>query len=374
MTHIIVSLGVFLACFILSTALTRACMRVAVATGFLDHPRGRKDHPRPTPLLGGVAIFLALAGCVYLPAVVAAVFQDEIVRAFPALGEYLSGAVKRLAWVHVIFAVGLAMVVTGLVDDRRGMNPYVKLFFQILAGAAMYVAGIRITLFVPSALFSFAVTTFWFVLLINSFNLLDNMDGLSSGIAMVVAIMMFFISHFFGNFLAAALSAAVAGALLGFLVHNFHPAKIFMGDAGSLFLGYMIAVIMTLTTYYQPAGQPSYVSYAVPIIVLMVPLYDTFSVIVLRLLRGQSIMQGDRNHFSHRLLRLGMSVRYAALFLYFITFTTGISALFLFWVNTRGAVLVFIQVVCLFGIIVILEYYAGSSAGGGPQSGGERKE
>jgi UDP-GlcNAc:undecaprenyl-phosphate/decaprenyl-phosphate GlcNAc-1-phosphate transferase len=374
MTHIIVSLGVFLACFVLSTALTRVCMRLAVATDFLDHPRGRKDHPRPTPLLGGVAIFLALAACVYIPAVMAAVFQNDIVRAFPSLGGYVSGAVKRLAWMHVIFGVGLAMVATGLVDDRRGMNPYLKLCLQILAGAAMYFGGIRITLFVPSAIFSFVVTTFWFVLLINSFNLLDNMDGLSSGIGMVVAIMMFFISHFFENYLVAALSAAVAGALLGFLVHNFHPAKIFMGDAGSLFLGYMIAVIMTLTTYYEPASHPSYVSYAVPLIVLMVPFYDTFSVIVVRLLRGQSIMQGDRNHFSHRLLRLGMGVRYVALFLYFITFTTGISALFLFWVNAKGAVLVFIQVVCLFGIIVILEYYAGSSAGSGTQNGGERKE
>ena len=184
------------------------------------------------------------------------------------------------------------------------------------------------------------------------------MDGLSAGIGIVVTLMMFFISHFFGNFLMSALCAGAAGALLGFLFFNFHPAKIFMGDAGALFLGFLVAVIMVMTTYYQSDGYEKYVSYLIPLIVLMVPLYDTFSVIVVRLLRGQSIMQGDRNHFSHRLVDLGMGVKYAVLFLYFITFTTGISSLFLFWVGLTGAVLVIVQVTCLFGIIVILEYFA----------------
>ena len=121
---------------------------------------------------------------------------------------------------------------------------------------------------------------------------------------------------------------------------------------------------MTLTTYHRSSAVAPYVAYLVPMIVLMVPLYDTFSVIVVRLFRGQSIMQGDRNHFSHRLVRLGMGVKYAVTFLYFITLTTGISALFLLWVDMTGAILVLVQAACLFGIIIILEYFAGCSVNG----------
>ncbi|MBN1522694.1 MAG: undecaprenyl/decaprenyl-phosphate alpha-N-acetylglucosaminyl 1-phosphate transferase [Candidatus Aureabacteria bacterium] len=358
MEHVLVSLSIFFACFILALVFTRFCLIAARKLAFLDHPKGRKNHAAPVPLLGGAGIYLSLFAGVYLPVIVLSLWPDVLVQKFPFLENYMAGALKKLPLLHVVFLTGLGLLITGLIDDKRGMNPYVKLFLQVLAGSIMYLFGVRITLFVKSEVFSYAVTTFWFVLLINSFNLLDNMDGLSAGIGMIVSIMMFFISHFFGNFLMASLSAATAGALLGFLVFNFHPARIFMGDAGALFLGFMMAVIMILTTYYQPNGYPRYVAYLVPLIVLMVPLYDTFSVIVVRLIKGESIMKGDRNHFSHRLVRLGMGVRYAALFLYFITFTTGISALFLFWVGLTGAVLVMIQVFCLFGIIVILEYYA----------------
>ncbi len=360
MDFIHVRIAVFLFTFCLSLIFTRFCISIAHKTDFLDHPRGRKSHAKPIPLLGGVSIYLSLLMTVYVPVICFYFFGDFIINAFPSIEDFINGALSRINQLNIIFAVGLGILITGLIDDKKGMNPYLKLFIQITAGSIMYFSGIKITLFVNSEIFSFAATTFWFVLLINSFNLLDNMDGLSAGIGLIVIIIIFFISHLFGNYLVSGLCAAAAGALLGFLIFNFYPARIFMGDAGALLLGYIIGVIMVLTTYHKSADYPRYISSLVPLIVLMVPLYDTFSVVVVRLLKGQSIMVGDLNHFSHRLSRLGMGVKYAVIFLYFITFTTGISAIFLFWVNLTGAILVLVQVACLFGIIVILEYYASS--------------
>jgi UDP-GlcNAc:undecaprenyl-phosphate/decaprenyl-phosphate GlcNAc-1-phosphate transferase len=356
MNFAIVNLAIFCCAFLLSLILTYACIGIAVRTGFLDHPTGRKNHPHPTPLLGGAAILLAVFATVYIPVLLFYFKGDALIAKASLLSGYVYSS-KRLSSLGVIFAVAFGLMVTGLIDDKKGMNPVVKLLVQVAAGSIMYFFNFRVTLFIHSDVISYVMTTFWFVLMINSFNLLDNMDGLSAGIAFVISTLMFFVSCFFGNILVASFCVAIAGALGGFLVFNSHPARIFMGDAGSMVIGFLVAAVMVLTTYYK-SEYPRYVSYLVPLIIVMVPVYDTFSVMVIRQLRGQPIMKGDRNHFSHRLARMGMGVRNAVFFLYFITFTTGISAIFLFWVGLTGAVLVLLQVLCVFGIVVILEYYA----------------
>ena len=232
MGEILISFTAFSLTLVSAIILTHFCIKAALKLDFLDYPRGRKNHVSPTPLLGGVAIYLALFSGIYCPVVISTIWPDILMDKFSFSSQIITGAIKKLPLLNVIFFTGLGLLIIGLIDDKKGMNPYLKLFFQILAGSIMYFFGIKITLFVKNEIFSYIATTFWFVLLINSFNLLDNMDGLSAGIAMVITILMFFISHFFNNFLMSFFCAAIAGALLGFLVFNFYKL---LGIADSAF-------------------------------------------------------------------------------------------------------------------------------------------
>ncbi len=200
-----------------------------------------------------------------------------------------------------------------------------------------------------------AVTVFWIVAITNAFNFLDNMDGLAAGVAAIVAASFLAASARMGQLFVPAWLCLILGSLCGFLLYNFPPAKVFMGDAGSLVVGYLLAVMSCLTTYVRP-GETFYAyGVFVPLVLMAVPLYDMASVITLRLRDRSNPMVGDRRHFSHRLIRRGMSVRKAALTIYLCTAATAISATLLARVDTVGAVLVFSQTVIILAVLALLE-------------------
>lgn len=342
---------------VLSLVFTPLAIRVARRLDFVDHPGGHKSHADATPYGGGSAIFLAgwLPAIIAL-ALVAATSGDWIVQiAGEWIRPYLGGLRSRAVPTLVILAGGVALHVLGLIDDLRPVGALPKLAVMTIVGLVVsLVGGVRIAEFLGPAA-SVILTTLWIVTITNAFNFLDNMDGLSAGVASICTAFLVICGVMAGQVLAPGLACIFLGALLGFLVFNFPPARIFMGDAGSLLVGYMIAVIAVLTSYYRSgADQPPY-ALAMPLIVLAIPLYDCASVVTIRLREGRNPMQGDRRHFSHRLVDHGLSRRSAVLTIYLATAATGLGATLLPNAGLREAATVASFVIMVLLIVAILE-------------------
>lgn len=277
--------GAFSAALALAFGLTPLALRLAVRTGVLDHPGHYKQQESAVPYLGGLAIVCSFA---------IAVIAGALLRPLDTfLGE-----------VPLIIGCALALGVVGLIDDLRGLNPALRFVLEILAALALFYAGIRVELFPGVDILNGVVTVMWIVGVTNAFNLLDNMDGLSAGVAVIASLFFFGLAAVNGQVLVGALSVALAGCALGFLRHNFHPARIYMGDAGSLFLGFLLAVI---GIKLQFAG-PTQVTFLVPLLVLGVPIFDTVLVVATRLSHRINPFVGGRDHTSHRLVFVGIPV------------------------------------------------------------------
>jgi len=363
----------FCAACALSLVLTPLAMRIAERRGIVDSPGERKLQRRPVPLLGGAAICAAVVMPLLAGSALAflAASSPGTARLLPAqIGTYLGGALSVLPTLVVILLGGVMMFLLGLWDDVSDLKPRVKLLGQVLVALGLVLMDVRVTVFVPNDFFSAAVTVAWVVVITNAFNLLDNMDGLCAGVALIATAVFWSVSALRGNYFIAVLLAVFAGSLLGFLRYNAHPARVFMGDAGSLFIGYFLAVLTVLQTYYSPdSGGP--LAVLMPIVILAVPLYDTLSVIVIRTLHGESIFKADRRHFSHRLLALGMSQRGAVWFVCLVTLCTGLSALLLPRVGWGGGMLIVAQTILIVSVIAILEYFGGERRRNAGVRGGE---
>jgi UDP-GlcNAc:undecaprenyl-phosphate GlcNAc-1-phosphate transferase len=268
----------FLVPLVVALLLTPVAGRLAHRLGILDHPSEQKFHRDPTPYLGGVALAAGLV----------------------AIGVLTTGA---SAQVFVILLGGLVLGVWGLVDDWVTVRPSAKLLVQAAAGSALWFADIRAGLFGIEVL-DLALTVLWVVAVTNAVNLLDNMDGLAAGVSTVAALTFFGIAASRGDYLVASFALAVAGASLGFLRHNLPPAKIFLGDAGALMLGFLLAA---LGLKLDLVGENGFVRSAVPVLILGVPLFDTVLVIVDRLRGRRRVFRGGTDHSSHRLATLGLS-------------------------------------------------------------------
>ena len=345
------------AVLLLSAVLTLLARRVALRIGFVDHPGGHKSHRSPIPYAGGCAIFLAawvtlgaaLAAAVLLPQEWISSTFGETVRA------YVGGMRERAVQMLVILASGAALHVLGLLDDRRPLPAVPKLLAIIVVAVFVAQVGrVRIAEFAGVGV-SVAITTVWFVVIVNSFNFLDNMDGLSAGVACVCLAAFGVCGLMAGQVLVPALACVFLGAVGGFLIFNFPPARIFMGDAGSLVVGFMLATVSVLTTYYQSgAGAPPY-ALAMPLVVLAIPLYDFASVVAIRLLEGRNPMKGDQRHFSHRLVERGLSRRFAVLTIYLAAATTGLAATLLPGADLRETITTGVMVLMVLSVIAILE-------------------
>jgi UDP-GlcNAc:undecaprenyl-phosphate GlcNAc-1-phosphate transferase len=286
---------------LLSAVLTLAVRSFARRYGYVAKPKSDRWHKRPTAMLGGIAIFLATA-IIYL----------LTVTPTPASSAVLGGSA-------FLFLVGL-------IDDVVNIRPYQKLMGQLIGAGILILAGLKLPLTGYEVL-DIWLTVFWVVGITNAINLLDNMDGLAAGIAAIAAFSLAI------NFASSGLTnelllvAALIGALLGFLVFNFNPASVFMGDCGSMFIGFLLSGSVLLN---QAGGRSRGIVavLAVPVLVLFVPIFDTTFVTVLRKLWGRKASQGGRDHTSHRLVALGLSERSAVLMLYAFAIVSGALAIF----------------------------------------------
>jgi UDP-GlcNAc:undecaprenyl-phosphate/decaprenyl-phosphate GlcNAc-1-phosphate transferase len=286
------------AAFVLALVLAQLCKPLARRVDVVARPKADRWHREVVPLLGGVAI----AGAVLITAVVAPVRNQQLL---------------------VLLAGSGVLFVVGLLDDLRPFKPQTKFVLQILTATAMASLGLQLHL-TGYHFLDILLTLFWFVGITNAFNLLDNMDGLSAGIAAITAgfRLMFFLND--GDLQAAHIAACVVGACLGFLVHNFNPASIFMGDAGSLFLGFLVAGLSLAGTFPYSRSTVSVLLF--PVLILLVPIFDTTFVTIARTLAGRPVSQGGRDHTSHRLVASGLSERGAVLMLYGVAMVCGLVA------------------------------------------------
>ncbi|NLU19485.1 MAG: undecaprenyl/decaprenyl-phosphate alpha-N-acetylglucosaminyl 1-phosphate transferase [Phycisphaerae bacterium] len=355
------SLGLSL---LISLTLTPLVRRWALKRGFVDRPGAgtHKQHARAVPFGGGIAITLAvllpMVG-VLLGAMLLAGWGAErlpwLTEHLPLWPYWAGGVIRKAPEALAIIAGALVMHLMGIIDDHRPLSPWFKLIVQTAVALLIAAgAGIRSAEFL-GPIPSIVITTLWIVALTNAFNFMDNMDGLSAGVAALTATILAISAFQAGQVFVPCVLLLLAGAALGFLVYNFPPASVFMGDAGSLVIGFLLAVCTVLTTFKNVEQQVRPFGIVVPLLVFAVPLYDQASVIIRRLRLGVSPFRSDRRHFSHRLVKLGLSPTAAVLTIYLATLATALPAILVPSLSWGEAVLIFGQCVCVVVIIAILE-------------------
>lgn len=323
----------FFEAVIISLIMTPIVRKLAFKVGAIDIPKDdRRVHNKPMPLMGGVAIYIAI--------VVSALTLLPIDKSL----------------ISIIMG-GTIILISGIIDDLKGLSPKMKIVFQLSAGLVLILGDVKVDFITnpfssESALLylkwlSIPITLFWVVGITNTLNLIDGLDGLAAGVAMISSLSLMLVASKFGYGNIIILSAIVAGSCLGFLPYNFNPAKIFMGDTGALFLGFMLAAISIEGVMKSVAT----IAIIVPILILGVPIFDTTFAIFRRLLNGQSIMSADKGHLHHRLLNRGYSQRKTVLTLYGISGIFGLFAVLVAKYNSKQAV--YLSVVLFFITVVV---------------------
>ena len=350
--------GAFVIAFVISVVLVPIIKRAARKWDLVDHPGGRKRHAGAIPLGGGVALFLATVLPVLAAGILSAVWvaDPSLFRVPSHLHPDVQIAAGRLPLLLKVLAGGLAIALLGLWDDARGLRPSLKLVGQfIIAFGVALLPEVRVTLFISSAWVQIAITTVWIVLLVNCFNLLDNMDGQSGLVAFLTGAALLVVALQTDQYFIAGLLLALLGGVLGFLLFNFPPASIFMGDSGSMFVGYMLAVATTLAAFRTPRALNVFFPVVVPLVIFAIPLYDTISVLVIRMKDGRPLFGADRSHFSHRLMRLGMGDRMVLLTVGLTVMATSPGATIPYGSSTWRVVIPAIQALAVILVIVQLE-------------------
>ncbi|MBI3741380.1 MAG: undecaprenyl/decaprenyl-phosphate alpha-N-acetylglucosaminyl 1-phosphate transferase [Chloroflexi bacterium] len=291
---------IFITALVFALSATPLARQIALRIGLIDQPSARKFHTRPIPVLGGLAIYGAFVIALIL-------FADRFY--IPQLIGIIVGA----TWMSLL----------GIWDDRVGLHAAVKLIGQILSALILIATGVTVILF-QNIWLDTALALIWIVGVTNALNLVDNMDGLSGGIAAIAAAFFLLIAALNGQYLVSILAAALLGAALGFLLYNFNPASIFMGDAGALFLGFVLAAVGIKLRF---VNNTYVVTWMVPVLILGVPIFDTLLVVLSRLRRRAPIYRGGLDHLSHRLVARGLSPRVAVQWLYLASIALGAIAL-----------------------------------------------
>ena len=361
----------------ISLLATAGLVHLGRRLGALDVPGATGHHKvlRDVPNIGGVAIFLAIAGPMVAGLLATLLLPEAVGSWHPALAEHLPRLVESapLAWMVLLGMVVLHGL--GVVDDRRPLGPSIKILVQ-LAAAIPVVAlfDVRILTVLdgllplgswPSAM----LTVAWILVVVNAINYLDNMDGLAAGVCAIVGSILLAAALIGDQWFIASVLSLVVGAMLGFLPFNIHPARIFMGDGGSLVLGFLFAVLTARTTFYDPSepGGGSWYGVLMPLAVLAIPLYDLVLVTFLRVRQGRNPLVGDQQHFSHRIARRGLAPRRTVAIVWAATAATGIGAVVLGTLRPWQAVLVGVQVVLILLVIGLLEHAGRNSIPGSDQ-------
>lgn len=324
----------FVAVFI-SLLMTPLVRKFAIRIGAIDIPKDeRRVHNKPIPLIGGLAIYLGvvLSSLMFLP------INKSLIA---------------------IIVGGSIILLSGIIDDLKGLSPRGKIVFQLLAAFVLILGDVKVD-FITNPFssndsllylnwFSIPVTLFWVIGITNTLNLIDGLDGLAGGVAMISSISLMLVAAKFGYTDIIILSAITAGACLGFLKFNFNPASIFMGDTGALFLGFMLAAISIEGVMKSVAT----IAVIVPILILGVPIFDTTFAIFRRVLNGKSIAAADKGHLHHRLLNRGFSQKKTVLILYGISAVFGIIAVLVAKANSKQAIylsMILLVITILFAI------------------------
>ena len=302
-------IGLFFVASLAAFFATPWARRLARYLGALDIPSDRKIHSRITPRLGGVAVFFGFC----MPLITFYLIENRVTTIFldyetPTFALVLAGAM---------------MLALGIYDDCKGADARKKFTVQIIAATFLYFLGnFRIDILsnpfgdpIHLGYFSYPLSVLWMVMITNAINLLDGIDGLVAGVTAIIALALGVINVIYGNIFIAVLTFCLAGACLGFLPHNFAPARIFLGDSGSLFIGMTLAAISMYSLFKEKTAT----LLAVPLVLFGLPLFDTTSVVIGRMAGRKPLFQADKSHIHHRLLELGFETRQAAVFLYIVT-------------------------------------------------------
>jgi UDP-GlcNAc:undecaprenyl-phosphate GlcNAc-1-phosphate transferase len=324
-----VYVGSFLGALVISLVLVPLVRRLAISREVLDAPGAHKSHSTPVPYLGGVAMVVAFS----LAVVAGAVAKQDLSFSGGLVtfnrGLMLNRGASTLGELFLILGLGLGLSVMGLIDDLKGLNPFLRLVIEIAVACSVIAYGIQFTSPLPDGVDAI-ITVVWIVGITNALNLLDNTDGLAAGVTGIAGTAFFVLAFANDQPFTALLAIGLAGITLGFLRSNFHPAKIYMGDAGSLYLGFLLAYIGLKIRVNQDETPQLFI----PAIVLGVALLDTTMVVVSRIKRGISPFEGGKDHLSHRLMRLGVSVRRGVTIILLGSGTCGLIGIALY--NIRG--------------------------------------
>ena len=322
----------FLLALALAAAVSPLAIKLAPKVGAMDVPRDRRRmHNQAMPRFGGLAIFVG---------------STVSMLAFLNFDERI---------IYIVIG-GVLIYLLGIIDDIRGLSPRFKFIGELAIAMVMYINGIRIEFITNffgqgnsqlGAVLCFVITVVWIVGITNTINLIDGLDGLAAGTSAIISLCIAYAAYIHGTYETAGAMLAIAGGALGFLPFNFYPAKIFMGDGGSLFLGFMLATLSVLGT----VKSATLFAVAIPVLVLGVPIFDTFFAIFRRLINKKPIMGADRGHLHHRLMNLGYGQRRATMMLYGITAIMGVAAVLFsrgLYVESGGLVAITMMYIYIF--------------------------
>lgn len=365
------------AAFIVSVILTGFLIRLGHGLGAMDSPGapGHIKSVRRIPNIGGIAIAWPLIISLIVGVILVNTCWGFLISIVPALDSYESRLDQTTPTI-LAFAIGLLILhVIGFLDDRRSIGAWPKLFVQLAIAAVLSVwFDVRLLRMVDDFIGigpvpSILITVVWIVVITNAINFMDNMDGLAGGVSAIAGLFLMAAAILNEQWFIAATLAVLVGSIMGFLVYNINPAKIFMGDGGSLVIGFALAVLVARTTFYNPAEQGTglgtgWYGIFMPLAILAVPLYDLVTVSVLRISQGRSPLVGDQQHYSHRLVMRGLSRRGAVFMIWGIAAIIGISGVFLAHLAPWQAILVGVQILLMLILLGVLEHASRRSSGG----------
>lgn len=329
---------------------------LAVKTNFMDKPQANhKGHQKATPLLGGAAMFTAW--------ILLLIFGFLAISSgyFPYFSEVMlehhAGILTASRSLLFIALGAFLSIMLGLVDDKWALTAAQKFGGQfIIALIAVYLGNVKINIFIDNSLITGLLTIFWIMLLMNSINFFDNMDGLAIGTVTIAMGFFTILAALNQQFFVATLAALTCGVGAGFWFYNFNPATIFMGDSGSHFIGYLAAVISASVTYFKFDSSHSRLSILLPLFILALPLFDTAMVVLIRTKNRKPFWIGDHNHISHRFVRMGLTRKQAVMLVHLMALGIGLGVLPIFWGDLRTAMILIAQAFILLLIITFLQF------------------